>query len=384
MPWKESSKMSLREEFAAAVLSGEESVAAVCRRYGISRKTGYKWMERARSGESLEDRSRAPHKVGNRTSAEMEALVLACREEHPAWGPRKLEHYLENRGYTGLPSKSTIGNILRRGGCIEPAEAEKHRAWERFERSRPNSLWQMDFKGEFRMLNGELCYPLTILDDYSRYSLCVQACPNIRYEYFYPVFCGVLAECGLPQEILCDHGKPWSDSKGGITRFEVQMMMLDILPIHGRMLHPQTQGKEERFHRTMKAELLSRRPMRDLADAQAAFDPWRWAYNHERPHEALDMACPVARYRPSSRHLPDTLTEPEYPGGAVLRKVNCKGYISLHRRRYYLSEALAGKLLSLREAEHNTIILSYGAFDVASVDLDAESLSTHISRSPFV
>ena len=234
------------------------------------------------------------------------------------------------------------------------------------------------------MLNGDLCYPLTILDDHSRYSLCVQACPNIRYEHFYPVFRGVLAECGLPQEILCDHGKPWSDSKGGITRFEVQMMMLDILPIHGRIRHPQTQGKEERFHRTMKAELLSRRPMRDLADAQAAFDPWRWTYNHERPHEALDMACPASRYRPSSRRLPDTLTEPEYPGGAVLRKVNYKGYISLHRRRYYLSEALAGKLLSLREADHNTIILSYGTFDVASVDLDSASLSTHISRSPIV
>ena len=341
-------------------------------------------MERARAGEPLEDRSRAPHRIGNRTSAEMETLILACREEHPAWGPRKLERYLQNRGYTGLPCKSTIGNILKRSGCIDPAQAEKHRAWERFERSRPNSLWQMDFKGEFRMLNGQLCYPLTILDDYSRYSLCVQACPNLRYENFYPVFSKVLKECGLPQEILCDHGKPWSDSKGGITRFEVQMMMLDVLPIHGRMLHPQTQGKEERFHRTMKAELLSRRPIRDLADAQSAFDPWRWAYNHERPHEALDMACPVSRYRPSARSLPSTLREPEYPSSADLRKVNCKGYISLYRRRYYLSEALAGKLLSLREEDHNTIILSYGAFDVARVDLDAASLSTHISRSPIV
>lgn len=384
MPWKESSKMSLREEFAAAVLSGEESFAAVCRRYGISRKTGYKWMNRIHAGEPLEDHSRAPHTIANRTSAETEALILACRTEHPAWGPRKLERHLQNHGHHNLPSKSTIGNILRRNGCIDPAESEKHQAWERFERSRPNALWQMDFKGEFRMLNGELCYPLTILDDYSRYSLCVQACPNLRYENFYPVFRSVLAECGLPQDILCDHGKPWSDSKGGITRFEVQMMMLDILPIHGRMLHPQTQGKEERFHRTMKAELLSRRPMRDLSDAQAAFDPWRWTYNHERPHEALDMACPASRYRPSSRSLPAVLSEPEYPSGAALRKVNYKGYISLYRKRYYLSEALAGKLLSFREADSNTIILSYGAFDVARVDLVSASLSAHISRSPHV
>lgn len=384
MPWKESSKMSLREEFAATALSGEESFAAVCRRYGISRKTGYKWMKRVRTGEPLEDYSRAPHTTANRTSAEMEALILACRMEHPAWGPRKLERYLQDRGYRGLPCRSTIGNILLRNGCIDPAESEKHQAWERFERSKPNSLWQMDFKGEFRMLNGELCYPLTILDDYSRYSLCVQACPNLRYESFYPVFRNILTEYGLPREILCDHGKPWGDSKGGITRFEVQMMMLGILPIHGRMLHPQTQGKEERFHRTMKAELLSRRPMRDLADAQAAFDPWRWTYNHERPHQALDMACPASRYRSSPRPLPEAPAEPEYPGGAFLRKVNYKGYISLHRKRYYLSEALAGKLLSWREAESNTLILSYGAFDVAKVDLDSASLSTHISWSPHV
>lgn len=384
MPWKESSKMSLREAFAAAALSGEESFAAVCRRYGISRKTGYKWMERVRAGEPLEDHSRTPHRIANRTNAEMEALILACRAEHPAWGPRKLGRHLQNLGYRDLPCKSTIGNILLRNGCIDPEESEKHQAWNHFERPKPNALWQMDFKGEFRMLNGEMCYPLTILDDHSRYSLCVQACPNLRYENFYPIFRSVLAEYGLPREILCDHGKPWGDSKGGITRFEVQMMMLDVLPIHGRMIHPQTQGKEERFHRTLKAELLSRHPMRDLPDAQAAFDTWRWTYNYERPHEALDLDCPASRYKPSSRSLPDAPVEPEYPDGALLQKVNYKGYISLRRKRYYLTEALAGKLLSWREAESNTIILSYGAFDIARVDLDSGSLSTHISRSPHV
>lgn len=384
MPWKERSAMSLREEFAAAALSGEESFAAVCKVYGISRKTGYKWLERAQNGEPLTDRSRAPHVVGNRTAPEVEALILACRGEHPAWGPRKLERYLLNRGYEGLPSKSTIANILLRGGCIEPGESEKHRACKRFERSKPNSLWQMDYKGEFRMLNGELCYPLTILDDCCRYSLCVEANPNVQYQSFYPVFSRVLAEYGLPREILCDHGKPWSDSKGGITQFDVWMMQLGILPIHGRMLHPQTQGKEERFHRTMKAELLRHRPMRDLADAQTAFDAWRWEYNHERPHEALDLACPASRYKPSPRPLPVSLEEPVYPVGANLRKVNYKGYVSIRRRRYYLSEALAGKLLSIREGEDKTLFLSYGAFDIASLDLDTLSLSTHISRAPKV
>lgn len=384
MPWEERKTMSIREEFAAAVLSEEESFAAVCRRYGISRKTGYKWMERARAGEGLGDRSRVPHAVGNRTAPEVEALILACREEHPAWGPRKLERYLQDRGHSGLPCKSTIGNILKRGGRIDPAESKKHTPWQRFERSKPNALWQMDFKGEFRMLNGALCYPLTILDDHSRYSLCVEARENVQYEGFQTTFSRVLAEYGLPDEILCDHGKPWSDSSDGITLFDVWMMQLGILPIHGRMLHPQTQGKEERFHRTMKAELLCRRPIRDLEDAQAAFDPWRWEYNHERPHQALDLACPASLYKPSSRPLPTCLHEPEYPAGAVLRKVNYKGYISVHRKRYYLSESLAGKLLAIREAENAEVLLSYGAFDIARVHLDLASLSRHIYRTPKV
>ncbi len=381
MPWKERTPMSLREEFVASVLSCEQSMSALCRRYHISRKTGYKWLKRAQSGSPLEDHSRRPHTIGNRTAPEMEALILDCRAAHPAWGPRKLKRFLEDRGTDGLPSKSTIANILQRNGCIDPAEAQKHTPWKRFERSYPNALWQMDFKGEFCMLDGNKCYPLTILDDHSRYSLCLEAMENQRYERFYPVFTRVLQEFGLPREILCDHGKPWSDSKGGITQFDVWMMQLGILPIHGRMLHPQTQGKEERFHRTMKAELLKHRPMLDLGDAQKAFASWRQEYNYERPHEALDMNCPIHRYTPSKRTMPETLKEPEYDAGTKLRKVNYKGYVSILRKRYYLSEALVGKLLSLRDGADDTVILSYGAFDIARIRLDENTISRHISHA---
>ncbi len=231
------------------------------------------------------------------------------------------------------------------------------------------------------MLDGNKCYPLTILDDHSRYSLCLEAMENQRYERFYPVFTRVLQEFGLPREILCDHGKPWSDSKGGITQFDVWMMQVGILPIHGRMLHPQTQGKEERFHRTMKAELLKHRPMLDLGDAQKAFTSWRQEYNYERPHEALDMNCPIHRYTPSKRTMPETLKEPEYDVGTKLRKVNYKGYVSILRKRYYLSEALVGKVLSLRDGADDTVILSYGAFDIAHIRLAENTISRHISHA---
>lgn len=380
MPWKERSTMSLREEFVGEAMVGESSFAGLCRAYGISRKTGYKWLRRMQNGEDLCDRSRAPNTIGNRTPPEVESLILECRAAHPAWGPRKLERHLQNRGHTGLPCKSTIANILRRNGCIDPEESKKHTPYKRFERPFPNALWQMDFKGEFQMLDGNFCYPLTILDDCCRYSLCVEARPNIQYQGFQPVFSKVLKEFGRPYEILCDHGKPWSDSQGGITAFDVWMMGLDILPIHGRPLHPQTQGKEERFHRTMKAELLRHRPMKNLADAQTAFDRWRWEYNHERPHEALKLACPASVYTPSTRPMPETLAEPEYSSGATLRKVNCKGYVSVHRTRWFLSESLAGKLLSIRE-EDDAVVLSYGTFDVARIDLAERTLVRHISRN---
>lgn len=380
MPWEERKTMSLRIEFVAEAMAGETSFAALCRKYNISRKTGYKWIQRMKEDGDLSDRSRAPHTVVNRTPAEQEALILDCRAEHPAWGPRKIERYLQNRGCTDIPCKSTIANILLRNECIDPEESEKHTPWIRFEKSFPNDLWQMDFKGEFNMLNQELCYPLTVTDDNSRMNLCLKAMPNVKYTGFKPVFSRVLSEYGRPYEILCDHGKPWSDSKNGITEFDLWMMQLDILPIHGRIKHPQTQGKAERFHRTLKTELLRYRPMRDLTDAQACFDKWRWEYNNERPHEALNMKCPANCYKESKRRMIDTLTEPEYDTGEKLRKVNYKGYVSVNRKRYYLSEILAGKLLSMREASEDMIVLSYGHFDIAKIDLEEGCLKRHIFR----
>ena len=383
MPWKERTPMSERERFAAEAVLGEKTMTALCREYGISRKTGYKWLERAQAGECLANRSRTPHTIGNRTPPEIEASILDVRSQHPAWGPRKIGRWMEDRGFGPLPCKSTIANILKRNGCIEPEESLKHTAFKRFQRSRPNDLWQMDFKGQFPMLDSNLCFPLTILDDYSRFSLCLEPLLRINFETFQPVLSRVFQEYGLPRDILCDNGKPWGDSTGGITGFDVWMMQLGILPIHGRPLHPQTQGKDERFHRTLKEEVLRRRAISDVEDAKHIFTAWREMYNTERPHEALGLDVPQQHYRRSKVEYPAVLREPEYPEHAVLRKVNYKGYLSIDRHRYFFSDAMIGKVVRVEDIGEATVRILYGDFQVAKIDLRERIMtSKRIYRLP--
>ena len=369
MPWKERTVMSERSKFVAQVLSGEESFSAVCRAYEISRKTGYKWLTRATSGGSREDLPRAPFRSPNRTPAEMETAILAERDRHPAWGARKLQRVLVNNGYSSVPCKSTIENILKRNNRIEPEASAAATPFCRFERERPNELWQMDYKGNFSMLDGKRCYPLTMTDDHSRFCLCLHADTHFDYAAFLPVFTRVLEEYGLPSAILCDNGQPWGDSHGGITPFDVWMMRLDVLPTHGRPFHPQTQGKEERFHRTMKRELLSRRPFENTEDAQRAFAAWRQEYNCERPHEALGLDVPAKHYKPSKRTLREADKPVEYDTGSRLRKVNCKGYLSIQQHRYYITEALMDEYVELADVGEDVVALRYGNFEFAQIDL---------------
>ena len=370
MPWKEITVMSQKEAFVTEAIQKERSFSALCDAYGISRKTGYKWLARYLDGESLAERSRRPHTCSGKTHPETEELILNERAKHPTWGPRKLKRSLENQNYTGLPCKSTIENILKRNGRIEPEASEAATAFTRFERAKPNELWQMDFKGDFAMVNGQRCFPLTILDDHSRFSLCLHANSGTSYSEFLPVFTRVLEEYGLPDAILCDNGKPWGDSQGGITSFEVWMMRMGILPIHGRLKHPQTQGKDERFHRTLKNDLLKRRAFLDLADAQAAFDPFRREYNEERPHEALNLDVPIKYYRPSKRKLSEYDKPVIYDSGARLRKVNYKGYIRICQKRYFLSDSLIGEYIQLNDCDENVVALQYGQFEIAKIDLE--------------
>lgn len=372
MPWKEESVEKLRRTFVMEALSEGSNISELCRRYGITRKTGYKWIERYRAGGALSDQSKAPKFQPRKTPAEIEDLILDVRKEHPTWGARKILRHLEKKGKANLPALSTTTDILRRNGFITPEESVKHVAFQRFEHEHPNDLWQMDFKGHFAMLDGNRCHPLTMKDDHSRYLLCLDAYDNERWEGVNASLLRVFKEYGLPNTILCDNGPPWGDNQNGYTPFEVWMMQLNILPIHGRPFHPQTQGKEERFHRTLNEDVIQRIPIRNLAHAQEVFNSYRLEFNTERPHDALKLDVPDEHYEDSKRCLPDFWGEPAYDSGKPLRKVNYKGYISIHNQRYYLSESFIGKYLELLPVDDHIVSLCYGDFVVAKIDLDEQ------------
>lgn len=372
MPWKEETVEQQRTNFI--ILANKEgcNFSALCRQFNITRKTGYKWLERYRQGESLRSQSRAPYFRPRQTPTELEELILSVRINHPTWGPRKILRHLADKGNDGLPAPSTVASILKRNGFVSPEQSNSHTPLKRFERDSPNDLWQMDFKGHFGMCDGNRCHPLTIKDDHSRNLLCLDAYGNEQWVGVKGSLDRVFREYGLPNSILCDNGAPWGNNKQGYTAFELWMMQLNVLPMHGRPLHPQTQGKEERFHRTLNEDILKRIPIRDLSHAQEIFDAYRIEFNTERPHEALGLDVPAKHYKKSCKHMPEELQEPEYDTGKTLRKVNYKGYISVRQHRYYLSETFIDKYIELLPMEESILALCYGDFIIAKIDLAEE------------
>ncbi len=364
MPWKEFDTVSLRFEFIQLAMREGANIAEMCRRFGIARKTAYKWIERyERHGSTgLIDQSRRPHKFRHPTLPAMEQSVLEVRREHPCWGGRKIRRRLQDLGHLDVPAASTITAILHRHGCIDPAESDKrHRDWIRFERPEPNDLWQMDFKGQFQMSNSRWCYPLTILDDHSRYSLGIRSCGDQQGLTVKGQMTGIFRLYGLPRAMLMDNGVPWSMAccPGRLTRLGLWLMRLGIEVLHGRPYHPQTQGKEERFHRTLEAELLRGRRIDDLYHAQSLFDPWRTMYNHDRPHEALGMATPASRYQVSACGFPEALPPVEYGSGEIVRKVAQNGTIHFRGRMYWLTKSLVGEPVCLRPTSRDGVYRVY-------------------------
>jgi transposase InsO family protein len=347
MPWTEVSIMSQREEFVRLAMQPGANKAELCRRFQISRPTGDKWLVRARAGEQLRDRSRRPHHSPLRSAASVEAAIVRLRHQQPAWGARKLHSTLSDGGLS-MPSVTTVHAILARNGLIDPAESAKREPYVRFEHAQPNELWQMDFKGHFPMRCGGRCHPLTVLDDHSRYNLCLHALDNERGESVQQCLTQVFRHYGLPWRMLTDNGPPWGDSpEHPYTPLGVWLMRLDIMVSHSRPYHPQTMGKDERFHRTLNAELISRHSFMDLWHAQSLFDPWREIYNVYRPHHALNMQAPSSRYRMSTRAFPERLPEPQYATGVDTRMVQQQGWLSYHGHNYRVPKAFCGQRVAL-------------------------------------
>jgi transposase InsO family protein len=354
MPWKETTTMSLRTEFIRLAGLEGANLSQLCRRFGISRKTGYKWLQRYREGgeNGLVDRSRRPHHSPWRSAADTEALVVQVRQAHPAWGGRKIKAYLERKGHSQLPSPITA--ILRRNDQIDAEEALKHRPFQRFEMEHPNQLWQMDFKGYFALEEGGYCHPLTVLDDHSRFLLGLRACPNETCRTVQEQLCGIFRYYGLPERMLMDNGSPWGDDADSPhTILTAWLMRLGVQISHGHPYHPQTQGKDERLHRTLQAELLSRYTLTNLPYCQLHFDRWRGVYNYERPHEALDMQPPVSRYQPSPRTFPEVLPPILYDIGEIVRKVDESGKISFRNRSFRVGKAFRYNPVALRPTQRD-------------------------------
>ncbi|QDD89307.1 IS481 family transposase [Pseudomonas oryzihabitans] len=346
MPWQGRSTMELREEFVGLAQQAGANIRLLCRRFGISPTTGYKWLARARAGEALTDRSRRPATSPSRCAPEQEAQVMALRAQHPAWGARKLARRLEDQGVP-MPAISTVHAILVRHGAVSAAASAAAKPWQRFEHPHANDLWQMDFKGHVPLLRGR-CHPLTVLDDHSRYAVVLQACGDERESTVRQCLIAAFERYGLPARMTMDNGSPWGTDGQHYTRLDVWLMAQGIRVSHSRPYHPQTQGKDERFHRTLKAEVLQGPPWADLDKAQRAFDHWRQLYNAQRPHQALGMQVPQTRYQPSPRAYCPAPSAPLYAEGGIVRTVRDQGLINWRGHQWHVGKAFIGEPMLIR------------------------------------
>jgi transposase InsO family protein len=373
--WKEDvvAQKAFRKQLMELAAREGANRRELCRQFQVSEKTFYKWQARyRREGEAgLENRSRRPLRSPFRVGAEMETAVLEASKQYPDWGARKIETVLERCSEKKPPARSTIHNILVRHGCIDAEESVKHRPYQRFEHEKPNDLWQMDFKGWFAMGNGQACQPLTVLDDHSRYALCLMACVNQRAETVQGHLTAVFREHGLPVRMTMDNGSPWgSDRLHRYTPLTAWLMRLGIRVGHSRPYHPQSQGKIERFHRTLKRELLKRRTFQDVEQTQKQFDVWRNIYNQQRPHEALTMAVPSIRYCCSNRVFPEKLpaVHTYYKSTDIVRIVDVKGRVGYSGRRVLISKGFRGFPVALRQIDDHTFDVYFCRFRVGRLD----------------
>lgn len=371
MSWLEMSVMEQRREYVRLALQEGANRRELSRRFGIHPDTGYKWLGRWAAGDrELADRSRRPRASPSRTEAGLEAAVLKIRDGHPAWGARKIGRLLERQGMAP-PAVSTIHQVLlRHDRIVPPPGGDSARL--RFEKEAPNLLWQMDFKGWVKLGDGTRCHPLTMIDDHARFALCLSACADQTGTTVRSRLKTALRVYGLPEAFFVDNGTPWGDPSGERwTKLEVWLLKLGIGLIHSRPYHPQSRGKNERFHRTLAAEVFALNPLRDLRQAQEAFDRWRDVYNFERPHEALGHNVPGDRYQPSPRPFPAKLPEPIYDQGEITRRISTtKPYVAFKGRYWKVPQAFCGELVALRPlVADGQYGIFFAAHQIATINL---------------
>jgi len=389
MPFREVSRMDARLEFVMLASEEGANVRQLCRRFGISPTTGYKWLERWRLDgmAGLQEQPRRPQTSPARSVAAIEDAVLSVRAEHPAWGGRKIARRLKDLGREAVPAPSTVTAILKRHGVELGRFGGGPPAFTRFERSRPNELWQMDFKGHVALHVGRL-HPLTVLDDHSRFSVALAACADERTETVRQHLIAAFRRYGLPERLITDNGSPWGDGPGSpFTPLGVWLIEQGIKISHSRPYHPQTMGKDERFHRSLKAEVLSAPPFADIAAAERAFERWRTVYNTQRPHDALELAVPASRYQPSPRDYVETVPSFEYAPSDTVRRVQQGGHVSFLGCNLKVPKAFRGKAVAFRPTTQDGVFdVVFRTQTIASVDirpLDGTRESVHdVSEHP--
>jgi transposase InsO family protein len=382
MPWQEMRVMDQRVRFAGALVSDLYTMTELCAAYGISRKTGYKWAERYRREgiDGLKDRSRAPGSCPHRTEPRCEEALVAERQKRPRWGPRKLLKLLEPQHPDwGWPAESTAGEILKRHGLVESRRCRPRRlprSKPTVETAEPNDLWTADYKGEFRMGNRRLCYPLTVADQHSRYLLACDGRTSVARDGTRATFERLFAEYGLPSRILTDNGLPFAGPRSPrrLSRLSVWWIQLGIEPIVTQPGHPEQNGCHERMHRTLK-DATARPPASCMRTQQRAFDVFRAEYNEIRPHESLEMRPPATLYAPSARPYPKKTPQTEYPGHWEIRRVSRSGEFAWRGQMLYLTATLAGQNIGLHEIDDGIWSLSFGDLLLGRYDERTKKLS---------
>jgi putative transposase len=355
MTWKETNPMDQKTRLIGDWLDNEYTITELSENFGVSRKTIYKWIDRYKHGNvsDLEEKSRAPHTHPNATAPEIVTQLISTKLKHPCWGPKKISAWLRKKDTeTNWPVPSTTGSILKKEGLVKkrhythhtPPYTEPFRDCER-----PNDVWSMDYKGHFRMLDSKYCYPFTLTDNFSRYLLECRGLLHPTYEETQPWLERAFHEYGLPLAMRNDNGVPFASvGLGGISKLSVWLIKLWIRPERIEPGHPEQNGRHERMHRTLKEETANP-PKANLECQQKAFDHFRVEFDTERPHEALGQKVPASIYTPSRRIFPEKLADVEYGSQYMVRQVRSNGEIKWKGKLVFVSEALVGEPVGLRQ-----------------------------------
>ena len=375
MPWNEVKPMDEKVLFIADCLRERCSFTQLCEHYGISRKTGYKWLGRYRSDglDGLDERSRRPHRYAGELPYAIRQAILELRGQgRDLLGPKKIQALLTRRfADQPVPSRTTIYNVLKRAGQIEPQRRRRRVSPQPSPLApakSPNELWSADYKGQFKTRDGRWCYPLTVMDHASRYLLSCRGLEGTRLNETRAVFEQLFKAYGLPERLRTDNGVPFASiGPGGLSRLSVWWIRLGIVPERIAPGQPQQNGRHERMHRTLKRAAVQP-PAADMAAQQVVFDRFRAQYNEQRPHEGLNQCSPQSHYRSSPRPYPETLPELNYPGYFQRSKVAANGLIYWTGRRVYIGYLLAGEWVGLEEVGDGLWEVYFGPVRIGRFD----------------